>query len=85
LFVASGDNDPNEALAYHNAQLQAVAFSEEFDAESFEDLTEPKVDMIHKVPLLSIFVSTKQLTDFAILPWYFSVWGHSCGHGKRIF
>jgi ATP-dependent DNA helicase 2 subunit 1 len=37
------------ALAYHNAQLQASAFREEFDPEAFEDLTRPKYDMIHKV------------------------------------
>jgi ATP-dependent DNA helicase 2 subunit 1 len=37
------------ALAFHNAQLEASAFSEEFDPESFEDLTLPKVDGIHKV------------------------------------
>jgi hypothetical protein len=37
------------ALAYHNAQLQASAFREEFDLEAFEDLTRPKYDMIHKV------------------------------------
>ncbi|KIM74877.1 hypothetical protein PILCRDRAFT_800357 [Piloderma croceum F 1598] len=42
------DSYPNPALAFHNAQLEASAFSEEFDAESFEDLTLPKVDMIHK-------------------------------------
>ncbi|KAJ7462125.1 SPOC like C-terminal domain-containing protein [Mycena latifolia] len=42
------DSYPNPALAFHNAQLQATAFGEEFDAEAFEDLTEPKVDMIHK-------------------------------------
>ncbi|KAF7335370.1 hypothetical protein MSAN_02347900 [Mycena sanguinolenta] len=49
------DSYPNPALAYHNAQLQATAFGEEFDVDSFEDLTAPKVDMIHKVsgyPLL---------------------------------
>ncbi|KAJ7637214.1 SPOC like C-terminal domain-containing protein [Mycena rosella] len=39
---------PPPALAFHNAQLQATAFGEEFDAEAFEDLTEPKADMIHK-------------------------------------
>ncbi|KIK96288.1 hypothetical protein PAXRUDRAFT_826120 [Paxillus rubicundulus Ve08.2h10] len=44
----SPDSYPNPALAYHNAQLQASAFREEFDAESFEDLTKPKYDMIHK-------------------------------------
>ena len=37
------------ALAYHNAQLQASAFREEFDTEAFEDLTRPKYDMVHKV------------------------------------
>jgi len=38
-----------QALAYHNAQLQASAFREQYDPESFEDLTEPKLEMIHKV------------------------------------
>jgi len=42
------DSYPNPALAFHNAQLEASAFSEEFDPESFEDLTLPKVDKIHK-------------------------------------
>ncbi|KAJ8592867.1 Ku DNA-binding complex, Ku70 subunit [Rhizopogon salebrosus TDB-379] len=42
------DSYPNPALAYHNAQLQASAFREEFDLEAFEDLTRPKYDMIHK-------------------------------------
>ncbi|KAG1842502.1 SPOC like C-terminal domain-containing protein [Suillus subalutaceus] len=42
------DSNPNPALAYHNAQLQASAFREEFDPEAFEDLTRPKYDMIHK-------------------------------------
>jgi ATP-dependent DNA helicase 2 subunit 1 len=37
------------ALAFHNVQLQATAFGEEYDPDSFEDLTSPKVDMIHKV------------------------------------
>ena len=37
------------ALAFHNAQLEASAFREEFDEETFEDLTVPKIDMIHKV------------------------------------
>jgi hypothetical protein len=39
------------ALAFHNAQLQAQAFREEFEADSFEDLTLPKVEMVHKVKL----------------------------------
>ncbi|KAJ7044846.1 SPOC like C-terminal domain-containing protein [Mycena alexandri] len=42
------DSYPNPALAFHNAQLQATAFGEEFDPDSFENLTDPKVDMIHK-------------------------------------
>lgn len=42
------------ALAYHNAQLEASAFREEFDPESFEDLTLPKVDVIHKVSSLPL-------------------------------
>ncbi|KAI0750167.1 ku70-like protein [Daedaleopsis nitida] len=42
------DSYPNPALAYHNTQLEASAFREEFDEDSFEDLTEPKYDMIHK-------------------------------------
>ncbi|EMD33370.1 hypothetical protein CERSUDRAFT_108161 [Gelatoporia subvermispora B] len=42
------DTYPNPSLAYHNAQLEAAAFREEFDAESFEDLSKPKYDMIHK-------------------------------------
>jgi hypothetical protein len=37
------------ALAYHNAQLEASAFREELEEETFEDLTVPKIDMIHKV------------------------------------
>ncbi|KAG5352384.1 hypothetical protein C0989_002575 [Termitomyces sp. Mn162] len=42
------DSYPNPALAYHNAQLEASAFREEFDPDSFEDLTLPKIEMIHK-------------------------------------
>ncbi|PPQ83990.1 hypothetical protein CVT25_000536 [Psilocybe cyanescens] len=42
------DSFPNPALAYHNEQLQASAFREEYDPDSFEDLTEPKVDAMHK-------------------------------------
>ncbi|KAI0763322.1 ku70-like protein [Trametes elegans] len=42
------DSYPNPALAYHNAQLEASAFREDFDAEAFEDLTVPKYDMMHK-------------------------------------
>ncbi|KAF7294246.1 SAP domain-containing protein [Mycena chlorophos] len=42
------DSYPNPALAFHNAQLQATAFGEEFDEDAFEDVTLPKVDMMHK-------------------------------------
>jgi len=42
------DSYPNPALAYHNAQLEASAFREEYDPDSFEDLTLPKDEMIHK-------------------------------------
>ncbi|KAL7279454.1 hypothetical protein ACG7TL_007297 [Trametes sanguinea] len=52
------DSYPNPALAYHNAQLEASAFREDFDPEAFEDLTMPKYDMMHKVRSLRISVST---------------------------
>ncbi|KIY71036.1 Ku DNA-binding complex, Ku70 subunit [Cylindrobasidium torrendii FP15055 ss-10] len=42
------DAFPNPSLAVHNAQLQAMAFKEEFDMDDFEDVTLPKVDMMHK-------------------------------------
>ncbi|KAI0656449.1 ku70-like protein [Cubamyces menziesii] len=52
LFIKNGsyppDSYPNPALAYHNAQLEASAFREEFDPEAFEDLTVPKYEMMHK-------------------------------------
>ncbi|KIM39192.1 hypothetical protein M413DRAFT_447154 [Hebeloma cylindrosporum] len=52
LVVKNGayppDSYPNPALAYHNAQLQASAFREQYDPDSFEDLTEPKVGSMHK-------------------------------------
>ncbi|KAF9554568.1 Ku DNA-binding complex, Ku70 subunit [Agrocybe pediades] len=52
LKVRQGGYDydafPNPALAYHNEQLQASAFREEYDPESFEDLTQPKVGPMHK-------------------------------------
>jgi len=40
---------PSRALTFHNAQLEATAFREEYDPESFEDLTLPKSKFIHKV------------------------------------
>lgn len=39
----------NPALAFHNAQLEAAAFREEFDPDNFVDLTEPNSKAIHKV------------------------------------
>ncbi|KAF8193327.1 SPOC like C-terminal domain-containing protein [Pholiota molesta] len=52
LVVRNGtyppDSYPNPSLAYHNEQLQASAFREEYDPESFEDLTLPKMASIHK-------------------------------------
>ncbi|KAH9063618.1 SPOC like C-terminal domain-containing protein [Lactarius vividus] len=42
------DSYPNPALAFHYAQLEATAFREEFDADSFEDNTLPKNNTIHK-------------------------------------
>ncbi|KIY53908.1 Ku DNA-binding complex, Ku70 subunit [Fistulina hepatica ATCC 64428] len=42
------DSYPNPALAYHNEQLQATAFQEEYNGEDFEDLTAPPLDMIHE-------------------------------------
>ncbi|PPR04815.1 hypothetical protein CVT24_007075 [Panaeolus cyanescens] len=42
------DSYPNPALAFHNEQLQASAFREQYDPASFDDLTMPKYKMIHK-------------------------------------
>lgn len=42
------DSYPNPALEFHNDQLQANAFREEYDPDSFEDVTLPKYDTIHK-------------------------------------
>ncbi|PFH46457.1 hypothetical protein AMATHDRAFT_77665 [Amanita thiersii Skay4041] len=42
------DSYPNPALAFHNEQLQASAFREEYDPDSFEDLTLPKYGQLHK-------------------------------------
>lgn len=43
-------------LAYHYAQLEASAFREEFNPDTFEDPTKPKIDMIHKVPFQGCFL-----------------------------
>ncbi|KAH6901267.1 SPOC like C-terminal domain-containing protein [Coprinopsis sp. MPI-PUGE-AT-0042] len=42
------DSYPNPALAYHNEQLQATAFRDDYDPESFVDVTLPPVKGIHK-------------------------------------
>lgn len=36
-------------MAFHNAQLEAAAFREEFDPDQFVDLTIPNSKAIHKV------------------------------------
>ena len=41
------------ALAFHNAQLEAAAFREEYDTEGFEDMTVPSYAGITKVCLLA--------------------------------
>ncbi|KAI0724871.1 ku70-like protein [Fomitopsis betulina] len=46
--VYTPDAHPNPALGYHNAQLEASAFREEFDPATFEDRTIPPHDMMHK-------------------------------------
>ncbi|EJD06786.1 ku70-like protein [Fomitiporia mediterranea MF3/22] len=52
LQIKSGgyppDANPNPALAFHYAQLEASAFREEYDPDTFKDPTLPKLDMIHK-------------------------------------
>ncbi|KAJ3501671.1 hypothetical protein NMY22_g18843 [Coprinellus aureogranulatus] len=40
--------EPCLALAFHNAQLEAAAFREEFHPDEFQDLTEPNSKAIHK-------------------------------------
>lgn len=42
-------NNTNPALEYHNLQLEAAAFREEFNPETFEDLTLPNYKAMHKV------------------------------------
>ncbi|KAI0294877.1 SPOC like C-terminal domain-containing protein [Multifurca ochricompacta] len=42
------DSYPNPALAFHYAQLEATAFREEFDPDSFEDHTLPKYNTIQR-------------------------------------
>ncbi|KAL7418434.1 ATP-dependent DNA helicase II subunit 1 [Cryptotrichosporon argae] len=39
---------PNPALGYHHAQLQALAFEEDFGEENFEDKALPKYEGVHK-------------------------------------
>lgn len=53
------------ALSYHNAQLEASAFREEFDPTSFEDPTEPKYDRMHQVQCS--LLSHRSFADLSIL------------------
>jgi len=56
------DSNPNPALAYHNLQLEAATFREEFDPEPFEDLTLPNYKAMHK--RAGIFLQTwRNLVD----------------------
>ncbi|TRM62208.1 ku70-like protein [Schizophyllum amplum] len=51
LTIKSGypvDTYPNPALAYHNEQLQASAFREEYEPSDFDDQTKPAFDLMHK-------------------------------------
>ncbi|KAK0199409.1 SPOC like C-terminal domain-containing protein [Desarmillaria ectypa] len=57
------DSYPNPALEYHNAQLQASAFHEQYDLESFEDRTEPPIDQIHKRARLLIVAWKQALVE----------------------
>ena len=44
------------ALALHYAQLEALAFNEEFDRDEVDDFTAPPTQVIKKVP--TFFLST---------------------------
>lgn len=44
----ASDAYPNPTLAYHQEQLQALAFEEDFDTEMFEDKALPKYGGVHK-------------------------------------
>lgn len=46
------DAYPNPALAIHYAQLEALAFEQEFAEDEFNDATAPKLEMIHKVSFI---------------------------------
>ncbi|KAL1412750.1 ATP-dependent DNA helicase II subunit 1 [Vanrija albida] len=56
------DAYPNPALAYHQEQLQALAFDEDFDTEQFDDRALPKYKGIHTAAG-SIMTKWKQLID----------------------
>lgn len=61
-----------KALAYHNAQLEASAFREEIS--SFEDLTEPKYEMIHKVRAFALVLDCRTEADVFLARWQ----AHQC-------
>lgn len=58
----ASDAYPNPALDYHQKQLQALAFDEDFDTEMFDDKALPKYAGIHRAagPLM---VEWKRLID----------------------
>ncbi|CCL99933.1 uncharacterized protein FIBRA_01958 [Fibroporia radiculosa] len=64
---AASVDESIRALSYHNVQLQASAFREEFDPASFEDLTVPKYDMIHKVGWSDFSSDQKQTLNRPLL------------------
>jgi len=44
----NADDNPNPALQMHYAQLEALAFNEEFDPETVEDFTLPPTEVMKK-------------------------------------
>jgi len=49
-------------------QLQASAFREEFDPDSFEDLTEANIGQIHKVGAVQLYLQKRLLlSPFSVL------------------
>ena len=54
------DAYPNPALAIHYAQLEALAFEQEFAEDEFDDATAPKLEMIHKVFFIQLPTSCER-------------------------
>lgn len=55
------------ALAFFHDQLEATAFREEYDPDSFEDLTLPPVKQIHKVRGARRYILVVVLTGNLVL------------------